>query len=174
MNLIERIKADQLEARKSRDTVAAALLTTLIGEAMTLTDSELKDQTAGRIIDFDQKTTATTTKFLKNAKATREILENEFVRVTGHASNDGQTRPLSEETRVFMDGIVPKMRQTDREIEILTSYLPKQLSEAELQKVIADFRASNPDANVGAVMGFLKANYEGLYDGKAASQLARG
>ena len=40
--LIDRIRADQLAARKARDSVAAGLLTTLIGEATSVSEEEFK------------------------------------------------------------------------------------------------------------------------------------
>lgn len=198
--LIDQIKSAQLEARKTRDTVAAQLLTTLIGEATMVTDAEYaaaekaavaaetpEERDARRasgdgmvvppikvtVPITDEKVSATVTKFLKNAKQARDLYEQEFERVMGHGSRDGKTRLLSEEGRAFMEGIVPKMRQADREIEILTGFLPKQLTEDELREVIVKFKSVNPDANVGAVMGHLKAEYAGLYDGKKASEFAR-
>ena len=48
------------------------------------------------------------------------------------------------------------------------------MTESELRKVIDDFRAQNPDANVGTIMAHLKTNFGGQYDGKTASALARG
>jgi uncharacterized protein YqeY len=179
--LIEQIRAAQLEARKTRDTVAASLLTTLIGEATTVTEAEyaaaLKDAPEGATVTVpitDEKVTATVTKFLKNAKQARDLYEQEFERVMGHGSRDDKTRLLTEEGRVFMEGIVPKMRRADREIQILESFLPKQMNEEELRAVIEHFKAANPGANVGAIMGHLKAEFAGLYDGKLASQIAKG
>lgn len=48
------------------------------------------------------------------------------------------------------------------------------MTESELREAIDDFRAKNPDANVGAIMAHLKASFAGRYDGKTASALARG
>lgn len=57
-----------------------------------------------------------------------------------------------------------------KEIELLKKYLPQQLSEAELRKVISD---ANLGKNVGAVMKFLKENYAGKYDAKLASEIVK-
>jgi uncharacterized protein YqeY len=152
--LIDRIKADQLAARKARDSVAAGLLTTLIGEATSVSEEEFKaaaeaarsddgDAVAVSVPITDEKVSATIVKFLKNAKANRELMK----------SSDAKT---------------------EREIEILSAYLPQQMTEAALRAAIEGFRRDNPGANVGGVMAFLKANHAGLYDGKLASQLAKG
>ena len=158
--LIDRIRADQLAARKARDSVAAGLLTTLIGEATSVSEEEFDKARAAaeaaRIDDeeplsvtvpiTDEKVTATITKFLKNAKANRELLKT-----SGAGS----------------------LAKVEREIELLGAYLPRQMTEAELRAAIDGFRHDNPGAGVGAVMAFLKANHAGLYDGKLASQLAK-
>jgi uncharacterized protein YqeY len=152
--LIDRIRADQLAARKARDSVAAGLLTTLIGEATTVGEEEFRaaaeaarrddgDAVAVSVPITDEKVTGTIVKFLKNAKANRELMK----------TSDAKT---------------------EREIEILSAYLPQQMTEAELRAAIEGFRRDNPGAGVGAVMAFLKANHAGLYDGKLASQLAKG
>ncbi len=171
MSLLDTLKADQLAARKSSDKIAAPLLTTLIGEASKVSDEDFKK---GQTEITDEKVLRTITKFLKGAVETKGILEAEFTRVMGHPSTDGQTRPLSDEGRVFMEGIVPKMRAVDREIAILTAYQPQQMTRDELAAEIASFKAANADANVGGIMAHLKANFAGLYDGKMASELARG
>jgi len=162
--LIDKIRADQLAARKARDSVAAALLTTLIGEATSVSEEEFDKARAaaeaGRTGDgagsdgpvavtvpiTDAKVMATIVKFLKNARANRDLLTPEAASL-------------------------PKI---EREIDLLSAYLPRQMTEAELRAVIADFKNDNPGAGVGAVMAFLKANHAGLYDGKLASQLAKG
>ncbi len=152
--LIDRIRADQLAARKARDGVAAGLLTTLIGEATSVSEEEFKaaaeaargddsDAVAVSVPITDEKVTATIVKFLKNAKANRELMKTSDAKI-------------------------------EREIELLSAYLPRQMTEAELRAAIEGFRRDSPGANVGGVMAFLKANHAGLYDGKLASQLAKG
>ena len=171
MALLEQIKADQLTARKTKDTVATALLTTLIGEATKVSDEEFKK---GQVEITDEKVIVTIKKFLKGAEETKARLDAEFTRVMGHGPDDGKTRTLSEEGRAFMEGIVPKMRTTEREIAILNGFLPQQMDEFQLREAIDAFKAANPDANMGGIMAHLKANYAGLYDGKLASQIAKG
>ena len=61
--LLEKIKKDQLEARKAKDKVLAKLLTTLIGEA---------SPSGNGVID-NNAVKATITKFLKNARITNNI-----------------------------------------------------------------------------------------------------
>ncbi len=152
--LIDRIKADQLAARKARDSVAAGLLTTLIGEATSVSEEEFRTAAEAARTDggepaavtvpiTDEKVSATIVKFLKNARANRELMKAPDAKI-------------------------------EREIALLSAYLPQQMTEAELRAAIDGFRRDNPGANVGAVMAFLKASHAGLYDGRMASQLAKG
>ena len=156
MALLDELKADQLAARKSNDRLKADLLTTLIGEASQITTEEFK---RGVTEVTDEKVAATVAKFLKNTKLTLENLASERARLIdagADASKVGQ-----------------RIEAAETELAILSSYGPKQMTESELRKVIDDFRAQNPDANVGTIMAHLKTSFGGQYDGKAASALAR-
>lgn len=62
--------------------------------------------------------------------------------------------------------------QTKLEIDTLTIYLPKQMSEAALLEAI-DAGIKSGHTAIGPLMGYLKTNFEGQYDGKQASQLVR-
>ena len=57
--LLNKIKADQLAARKAKDGLATALLTTLIG------DAEMVGKNAGRLVT-DEEVVAVIKKFIKN------------------------------------------------------------------------------------------------------------
>ena len=157
MALLDELKADQLAARKSNDRLKADLLTTLIGEATQITTEEFK---RGVTAVTDEKVAATVAKFLKSTKLTLENLASERARLieTGGDASKVDARITAAET----------------EQAILSTYSPKQMTEAELRDAINAFRAANPDANVGAIMAHLKDTFGGRYAGKAASALARG
>ncbi|MBP7704924.1 MAG: GatB/YqeY domain-containing protein [Caulobacter sp.] len=157
MALLDALKADQLAARKSNDRLKADLLTTLIGEAAQITTEEFK---RGVTEVTDEKVAATVAKFLKNTKLTLENLAGERARLI-EAGGDASK-------------VEARMKAAETEQAILSSYSPKQMTEAELREAIDAFLAANPDANVGAIMAHLKENFGGQYDGKAASALARG
>ena len=157
MALLDELKADQLAARKSNDRLKADLLTTLIGEASQITTEEFK---RGVTEVTDEKVAATVAKFLKNTKLTLENLASERARLTEAGSDASK--------------VDQRIEAAETELAILSSYGPKQMTESELRKVIDDFRAQNPDANVGTIMAHLKTSFGGQYDGKAASALARG
>jgi uncharacterized protein YqeY len=148
MSLLSDIKAKQLEARKARNAVASSLLTTLIGEA------SMPGKNDGNRESTDAEVIAVVKKFIKNAKETLAHLENkvEYVDVV----------------EVCMPDIIKD------EIAILETFLPKQLSDLELRGVIAELIASaEVKPNMGTIMSALKTQYEGRYDGGAASKHAK-
>lgn len=157
MALLDQLKADQLAARKQNDRLKADLLTTLIGEATQITTEEFK---RGVTEVTDDKVVATVAKFSKNSKLTLENLASERARL---AEARGDASKVDE-----------RIKAAETELAILSSYGPKQMTEAELRAAIDAFKANNPDANVGAIMAHLKTNFGGQYDGKAASALAKG
>lgn len=154
--MLDELKANQLAARKSNDRLTADLLTTLIGEATQVTTEEFK---RGVTAVTDEKVAATVAKFLKSTKLTLENLASERARLI--------------ETGGDASKVVARITAAETEQAILSSYSPKQMTEAELRDAINVFRAANPDANVGAIMAHLKEAFGGRYDGKAASALAR-
>jgi uncharacterized protein YqeY len=156
MALLDALKADQLAARKLNDRLKADVLTTLIGEATQITTEEFK---RGVTEVTDEKVAATVAKFLKNTKLTLDNLATERARLT---EAGGDVSKLDERTRA-----------AETELAILSSYGPKQMTESQLRDAINDFRATNPGANVGTIMAYLKTSFGGQYDGKTASTLAK-
>ena len=146
-----------IETTNSSNLRWGDLLTTLIGEATQITTEEFK---RGVTEVTDDKVVATVAKFSKNSKLTLENLASERARL---AEAGGDASKVDE-----------RIKAAETELAILSSYGPKQMTEAELRAAIDAFKANNPDANVGAIMAHLKTNFGGQYDGKAASALAKG
>jgi uncharacterized protein YqeY len=59
------------------------------------------------------------------------------------------------------------------EMAIIESFLPKQLNEEELERVIVSLVAEQANANLGSLMKVLKERFGGQYDGKMASEVAK-
>lgn len=59
------------------------------------------------------------------------------------------------------------------ENETLDGFLPTQISLEKLELLVSLFCDSLPEVTMGHVMGYLKANYAGLYDAKLASEIAK-
>jgi uncharacterized protein YqeY len=59
------------------------------------------------------------------------------------------------------------------EIAIIEEFMPKQMSAAELEAALVDYKTSTPGAVMGTAMKFLKERFAGQYDGKSASEIAK-
>lgn len=59
------------------------------------------------------------------------------------------------------------------ELKHLEPYLPAQMSEAEVKKIIAEIIAKNPGVNMGGVMKDLSPQIKGKFDGKLANDLVK-
>jgi uncharacterized protein YqeY len=61
-----------------------------------------------------------------------------------------------------------------QDILILESLLPTQLSKDAIGTILTELKASTPGLNMGAAMKLMKEKYAGQYDGKIASEVAKG
>ena len=100
---------------------------------------------AGNRETTDDEALAMVRKFLKNATETLQRLDDA-----------GRPTDVAKE-----------------EILILNSYLPKQLSAAQLLDAVRGMKDVDPALNVGTAMKLLKERYNGLYDGKIASEVVK-
>jgi uncharacterized protein len=146
--MLEQIKKDQLQARKDKDAVRASLLTTLIGEIegeLTRLDPSVREAKTNEV------SLATIKSFLKKNKEGQEYMSK------------SEIHPAAVEANLV---------QARAEQAVLESYLPTQLTEAQLEEI---FKAEFPDGITvkerGRAMAILKANYNGQYDGKQASDV---
>jgi uncharacterized protein YqeY len=64
-------------------------------------------------------------------------------------------------------------KKTEKEIEILNEYMPKQLSADEVKKFITDIVAANPGINAGLVMKELSPKIKGQFDSKLANEMVK-
>ncbi len=147
MSLLQRIKSEQLQARKAKDYIIISVLTTLIG------DAEMVGKNNGNRESTDSEVLATIKKFIINNKETLNIL-------------------FDQKHDVPADQIL-KLR---KELDILTSFLPPQLSADSLTEVIDQLITTLQAANIkdmGKVMKNLKEKYDGQYDGTIASNLIK-
>lgn len=59
------------------------------------------------------------------------------------------------------------------EREIYLRYVPKQMTNAEIEMAVNACISSNPDFKLGQVMAYMKKHFAGTYDGKIASEIAK-
>jgi hypothetical protein len=101
-----------------------------------------------------------------------ELTEEEFVEVVGR-----EVKRRKEAAEAYEGAGRPELEERERaEQVILEAYLPEQLSEEELVRVveeaIAATGASGPKG-VGKVMAHVMGKHRGRVDGSTVSQLAR-
>lgn len=136
--LLQRIKQQQLEARKTHRNSEASILTTLIGEA------EMVGKNDGNRETTDGEVVAVVKKFIKNI--------DEVLKLVNKGSN------------AF---IICNIERT-----VLTSLLPHQLEDHQLEDVIVELIKELQLVSLkdmGKAMKALKERYEGRYDGQKAS-----
>lgn len=147
MSLLETIRKDQLQARKERVAFGTALLTTLLSEATR------PGKDAGRE-STDEEVLAVIKKFIANI--------DEVINVLGK-----QTTEYHIDDRVT----IARLEKT-----MLLKYVPPQKTSAELKVIIEEFidiiGERNPKV-MGKIMGMLKTQYPGQYDGNLASRLVK-
>jgi uncharacterized protein YqeY len=64
-------------------------------------------------------------------------------------------------------------KKTEREITVLSEYMPNQLDESIVKGFIKDILAANPGHNAGLVMKELSPKIKGQFDSKLANELVK-
>ena len=143
--LKSKLQSDLNEAIKSRNTVVAETIRMVLAA---ITNEEVAGKEKKELSDAEVITVLT-----REAKKRREAAE---------AFEQG--------------GRADRAAAERAEGEVIASYLPEQLSEAEINKLIAEtivaVGASGP-ADMGKVMGALKAKVAGKADGALVSTLVK-
>jgi uncharacterized protein YqeY len=144
-DLKNKLQSDLNDAIKSRNTVVAETIRMVLAA---ITNEEVAGKEKKELSDAEVITVLT-----REAKKRREAAE------------------------AFEQGGRADKAETERaEGEVIAGYLPEQLSEAEIKKLIeetiAAVGASGP-ADMGKVMGALKAKVAGKADGAMVSSLVK-
>lgn len=115
---------------------------------------------------------------LKNAMINKDNHRKDLLRVLiGEINREG--KELSDE-RIIK--IIKKMSENalimnnQLEIDILSEYLPKMLTEQEIDIIISEFIMNNNITDIkqmGLIMKFLKDKYGTLIDGKIANSIIK-
>ncbi len=81
-------------------------------------------------------------------------------------------KKLNDSLVNFPDGSELKLK-TQREIEIISYYMPKPLLQADVEKLIKDIKSKLEKPNMGDIMKELTPQIKGKFDGKLASDLVK-
>ena len=142
--LLRAIQEASLEARRNKDTVRAELLVTLYAEALRVGKDKGNRETT------DDETVRVIRKFLNGVDESLAAIK------------DPARREKLAIEKTILEALLPASAQL--------------MSEADLTAAVSDIVAGLPERSVkamGAVMGQLKARFNGAYDGALANKLAR-
>lgn len=140
MSLINKIKEDQVEARKQRLTAKASLLTTLLGEA------SIVGKNAGRETT-DEEVVAVVKKFVKNID---ECLNVE--------TNSEKIAALTIE-KAHLNHYLPVQITEEQMLEIIKRIRADKGSKLEMKDVMQAFKAQFAGMYDGKVLSEVTKNY---------------
>lgn len=143
--LYDKLRADLTIARKNKDKEKVNTLSYIVGSLVS--NAEMIN---GDKVVKDSAVNSFLKKYIENNEYT--------IRVYNQLSNLNETE-LGDRDIIA--------RQND----IARAYLPSTLSETELNEIIDNALAENP--NIGYVMGVLRNKYDSRYDGKVASSIVK-
>ena len=145
MQLMEQIKADQLQARKEKETARAKLLTTLLGEASIIGKNDGNRQTT------DVEVVKVVKKFVKNLDETAKALAGDSVKIT-----------MIQIEKSILENYLPQQMNEQALAIVVQNIILENLGSNEVSPKM-----------MGVVMKQLKAEYDGQYDGKVASAIVK-
>ena len=107
-----------------------------------------------------------------NGEVTEVVFAKEATDAELMAMMQGMIKQRNDSIKMYIDGNRPELAEKEKaEIAIIESFLPKQMTEAEIETVIKDIIAevgASSMKDMGKIMGVLKAKYTGQLDmGKA-------
>jgi uncharacterized protein YqeY len=147
--MLKRIKKNLLQARKAKDKFQAGILGALVSEGAMIGKNDGNRETT------DQEMLKLIQKFKKGVTDTIELIGCDKNEIT---KNEDPSKCLE----LFM------------EVNIYDEYLPKQMDEEEIVKAIGHFIGqSEKNANIGSIMKYFRENFNGQFDGKELSKIAK-
>jgi hypothetical protein len=132
MSLLQQIKADQLQARKNRETFKATFLTTLIGEAV------MVGKNNGNRESTDEEVLATIRKFLKNNLETQKLAKVELL------------ADLEYEQRILDSYLPQQMDRTALQSLVTTYFNLGAKTKGELMKVLKAYHSGQYDGKLAS------------------------
>ncbi len=147
MELTERIDSDLKDAMKARDKVRVRTLRSL---RAALLEKEIAERKGGEATLSEQQTLAT---LQKQAKQRRDSIEQ---------FEEGGRNDLADAER--------------KELEVIETYLPKQLGKDEIREVverIIDRTGASSMGDMGKVMGPVMGELRGKADGKLVNEVVK-
>lgn len=106
----------------------------------------------------------------KSFSPNRPVTEDEIVAIVRKQINNTRETltAIEQQTGDRMEAERQKLRG---EIAALEVYLPQQMTEEAIRAIVEARKAAGE--NIGQIMGFLKTNHAGQYDGSVASRIVK-
>ncbi len=137
--LVDELKKANMEAMKAHDSDARSILSVVLTREKTLE------------LDLHEKG--------------EEVSDSDVLSIISKVLKE-----LDEEKEGYMKvGNTDRVSGINHQIEVISSYLPKQLSEEEILEIINSLE----DKSVPSVMKYFKANYSGAVDMSLVSRLLK-
>lgn len=148
MSVLEKIKQDKVEALRNKDSVKKDLLGVIAAQAINTAMADPKNPSK------DPSDAVVLSVIEKQIKSNEEVIEQ-----------------IKDQNRDEMKN------KLEKENEILSTYLPKKMTEEELKEKIRGLFSivggSDWKRSIGLVMKKLKEDCPGQYDGALASQITK-
>lgn len=146
-NLLDQIKLDLKDAMQAKDTLKLSVLRMLIAS---IRNKEISLRKGDDVVLSDEQVMEALSSEVKKRKDSIESY------VSGNREDLADVEKL--------------------EIEILSKYLPEQLSEEELEKIVEDViksKSENKTVLFGAIMGEVMSRVKGRVDGNIVSAMVK-
>lgn len=115
---------------------------------------------------------------IKNAMLAKDEIKRDILRVLKgeleRTSKESDNATIAKSAKKLIESI--KESNSDKgEIAILEEYILPQMTDAELVSEVTKLKTVNQygPSDMGKVMSYFKANYNGQYDGKSLSDITR-
>lgn len=143
--LLDQIQSDLVTAQKGKDQRRVDTLRFLLGELHNLEIAKYPPGSGGKLTEED--VLATLSRQVKNHRESIESFEK--------------------------GGRLDLVEKEKAELVILQTYLPAQMGEEEIRKIVEDLKSANPGADFAALIKLAMAELKGKAEGGAVAKITR-
>lgn len=157
MTLKEKINQDFKEAFKAKEELRVSVLRML--------NSSIKNKEMDKRSKLVKSGTSDETILVKES----QLIDEEVLEVIGT-----EAKRRKDSIKQFQDGDRPEMaKQEEAELKILAAYLPEQMGEDEIRKIVQESIKESGAQEIGKVMKALMPRVKGKADGNLVNQIVK-
>jgi len=106
---------------------------------------------------------------IEKGKRVEGLVDEEIIEVLMRA-----VKQRKDSANQYMEGGRPELAQKEeKELQIISAYLPEQLSEDEITKIIKEIIENSKEADLGKIMGQSMLKLKGKADGNLVRQIVQ-